>query len=110
MIVLTFRHEGVNALADVDGSAKVLRVDAKASIYPEFSHFHSMVDLDKSLCRGLPEGKSHQIPWNHHFPVVFPWFSYVDGFVFYGPPAVFFFWARYLWTSKLWRNIISASC
>ena len=28
------------------------------------------------LCKCLPEGKSHQIPFNHHFLMVFLWFSH----------------------------------
>ena len=36
----------------------------------------------------VPEGKSHEIPLNHHFPMVFRWFSY-------GFPMVFpWFWGR----------------
>ena len=27
-------------------------------------------------CQSLPEGISHKIPLNHHFPIVFLWFSY----------------------------------
>ena len=42
-----------------------------------------MVDLSSSSCKRLPEGRSHNIPLDHHFPVVsygfpmvFLWYSY----------------------------------
>ena len=40
-------------------------------------HFpiNSMVDLSTANCYKLREGNSHQIPWNHHFPMVFLCFS-----------------------------------
>ena len=45
---------------------------------------YNMVDLSSSLCSKLPEGKSHQFPFNHHFPsfsygfpLVFLWFSII---------------------------------
>ena len=37
---------------------------------------HSKWWIFPQLCQSFPEGKSHKIPWNHHFPVVFPWFSH----------------------------------
>ena len=42
--------------------------------YRDRGFTHSMVDLSRSLCKRLPDGKSHQIPLNHHFPMVFLWF------------------------------------
>ena len=52
------------------------------------------------LCKKLPEGKSHKIPFNHHFPMVFLgfscgfpmvflWFSYGFPMVSYGFSMVF---------------------
>ena len=52
-----------------------------------------------SLCKRLPEGKSHQIPLKHHFPMVFLVFSpFLDGF---------FMFFLYLQRS-LWQNAAGA--
>ena len=41
--------------------------------------------LHRHICHvWLPEGKSHQILWHHHFPMVFLWFSYGVPMVFPG--------------------------
>ena len=43
----------------------------------------------------LPEGKCHQLPLNHHFPLVFLWCSY-------GWPIEIMDWSHQL--SQLWRS------
>ena len=40
----------------------------------EFSHWKLV--FSSPLCKRLPEVTSHKIPLNHHFPMVFLWFSY----------------------------------
>ena len=43
--------------------------DFPMTIALHFGDFPAMFDA-------FPEGITHQIPLNHHFPMIFPWFSY----------------------------------
>ena len=47
-------------------------------IYCELSHWKLW--FSSPLCKRLPEVTSHKIPLNHHFPMVFLWFSKPDPF------------------------------